>query len=474
VTPARLLATSAFRYALIHAALVCLALAGVLGVVYVRTVAVVDGQIEDTIEAEIRGLAEQYRQRGLGGLRATIERRSADNPGLRNVYLLTDPAFRPIAGNLGAWPAEAAGARDWVAFTVRPDTADAEPRPVRARPFALAGGAHLLVGRDTTEREVLRGAVLGSLGVAAVLGAALALAVGLVASRRILRRIDAFGRGAGEILAGDMTRRMPVSERDDEFDRLARRLNAMLDRIAALMDGMRSVADDVAHDLRSPISRLRSRVELRLMQAPDPAADRRALEETIAEADAILGTFNALLSIALADSGAPRRDFAPVDPAELVRDADELYAPAAAEAGLAFEARIEETGPIAGSRDLLSRALANLLDNALKYTPAGGTVRLSLSRGPDGPCLSVADTGPGIPPADRDRVVDRFARLESSRGRPGSGLGLALVAAVARLHGASLTLGETPGGGLTATIAVSADATPAAEDDHDGGGPAWR
>ncbi|MEQ8965916.1 MAG: HAMP domain-containing sensor histidine kinase [Azospirillaceae bacterium] len=455
MTPARLLSTSAFRYALIYAALVWVALAGVLGVVYVRTVAVIDAQIEDTIEAEIRGLAEQYRQRGLGGLRTVIERRSADNPGLRNVYLLTDPAYRPIAGNLESWPAEAVLARDWVAFSVRPEMPEAGPRPVKARPFDLTGGVHLLVGRDTTEREVLRRAVLGSAAVAGVLGGALALAIGLAMSRQILRRIDGLGRGAGEILAGDLNRRMPVSPRDDEFDRLAERLNAMLDRIQALMDGMRSVADDIAHDLKSPISRLRSRVELRLMQPRDAEADARVLEETIAEADAILATFNALLSIALAESGALRRDFETVDPAAVARDAEELYAPAAAEAGLAFEADIAETGTILGSRELLSRALANLLDNALKYTPDGGRVRLSVRPGPDGPRLAVADTGPGIPAADRERVLDRFTRLEESRGRPGSGLGLALVAAVARLHDARLALDDTPGGGLTATIAFA-------------------
>lgn len=453
--PARLVRTSAFRYALIYAVLVSLTLAGALGLVWWRTSGVIAAQIDDTIEAEIRGLAERYDDRGLAGLTRTIAERAEDNPGLRNIYLLTGPAYRRIAGNLDAWPEAALGPGRWVDFAIRAP-GDADQRQARARTFRLAGDLHLLVGRDTTERAVFRRLVAETSAVALGLGAVLALAVGLVASGVILRRVDAMGREARAILAGDLARRMPDTGTGDEFDRLADQLNRMLDRIEDLMAGMRGVADDIAHDLRTPIGRLRSRAELALMQADDPETLRRALEETIEEADAILRTFNALLGIARAESGADRAAFATVDLAQIARDAVDLYGPAAEEAGCSLTVEAAAPVPVHGDESLLANLVGNLLDNAVTHAPAAGRpCRIAVTvtpAGDGGPSLSVADTGPGIPAAERDRVTDRFVRLEASRHSPGSGLGLALVAAIAMAHGASLSLDDTPGGGLTVRV----------------------
>lgn len=419
-----------------------LSVCGVLAFVYWSTVSVIDAQSDATIEAEIAGLEEQYHERGLFGLVETLRNRSSDESGRRGLYLLTDPALNPLAGNLTRWPDEARGDPRWVDFRIQAARAAGAPAQIaRARTFRLQGGFHLLVGRDLTERAEFRKTITDALVWALVITALLGVGGGLLLSRHFLHRLDAFNEGSRAILRGDISQRMPVSGSGDEFDRMAQNLNDMLDQISRLVDGMRGVADNIAHDLRSPISRLRSRLELTLMDQPDAAQYRAALERTIEETDTILATFNALLAIALAESGALREDFERLDLADLTRDAAELYEAAAEELGQALTLRVAGEPAAMGDRNLLSQALSNLLDNALKHTPAGGRVELAATTGPDGrPEITVSDTGPGIPAEARSRVLERFARLDSSRSTKGSGLGLSLVAATARLHDAELIL----------------------------------
>jgi signal transduction histidine kinase len=279
----------------------------------------------------------------------------------------------------------------------------------------------------------------------------LTLLGGLLMSRSVLRRVDAINRTSKEIMSGDLSRRIPVSRRGDEFDQLAENLNAMLDQIERLLAAMKEVSDNIAHDLRSPLARLRSRLEVTLMEDPDDAAYRETIGRTIEEADGLLKTFNGLLSIAQAEAGAARAGFAPVDLATLVADVAELYEPLAEDLGLALAVEVDEAGTIRGDRNLLFQALANLVDNALKYSPPESRVTLRLARQADRVALSVSDHGPGIPAEARARVKERFVRLESSRSTPGSGLGLSLVAAVAELHGGTLELADN-GPGLIARL----------------------
>jgi signal transduction histidine kinase len=419
-----------------------LSVCGLLGFVYWSTVSVIEAQNDATIEAEIAGLEEQYRARGPFGLKEIISARSADETRQRGIYLLTDPALRPLAGNLSGWPEEARGDPRWVDFRIQSTKTQGAPAQIaRARTFRLQGGFHLLVGRDLTERtefrKTMKDALIWALGITLLLG----VGGGLLLSRQFLHRLDAFNEGSRAILHGDISQRMPETGSGDEFDQLAQNLNAMLDQISRLVDGMRGVADNIAHDLRSPISRLRSRLELTLMDPPDPVHYRAALEKTIEEADAILETFNALLAIALAESGALRENFERLDLAALTRDAAELYEAAAEALGQALTLETDGAPAAMGDRNLLSQAVANLLDNALKHTPAGGRIVLAARIGPDGhPEITVSDTGPGIPAEARSRVLERFIRLDSSRSTKGSGLGLSLVAATARLHDAALLL----------------------------------
>jgi signal transduction histidine kinase len=273
-----------------------------------------------------------------------------------------------------------------------------------------------------------------------------ALVGGILISRPMLRRIDAISRTSREIMAGDLSRRIPLTGRRDELDRLAESLNAMLDQIQRLVAGMRQVSDNIAHDLRTPLSRLRSRLEVTLMDHSDPARYRDAIERTIAEADALLKTFNALLSIAQAESGVSRSRFEPVELDRLVQDVVELYGALADERGVELLPASLPRSVVQGDRHLLFQAISNLVDNAVKFTPSGGRVRLDVTQSSRDALVAVADSGPGIPAEARERVLERFVRLDSSRGAPGSGLGLSLVAAVARLHGGGIELGDNAPG----------------------------
>lgn len=426
-------------------ALFGLSVAGLLGFVYWSTAGVISHQVDETIQAEITGLAEHYRQRGLSGLKQIIRERSR-LPGERGIYLLANNRFRPVVGNLSEWPDVGRGEPSWIDFLIEASGTANEPQVARARTFQLDGNYHLLVGRDTTERGQFRSliieALLGALGLTALLG----VAGGLLMSRMLLHRIEAINRGSRAILDGDLSQRMPVTSSDDEFDHLAANLNAMLDQIERLMAGMRNVADNIAHDLRTPINRLRSRLEVTLLNERDATTYRQVLEETIEEADTILVTFNALLGIALAESGALRDRFEPVDLVTIARDAAEMYEPLADERNIELTTWLADSATVCGNRHLLVQAVTNLLDNAIKYVPQRGRVLLEVNLVDGASEIVVADNGPGIPAEWREQSLERHVRLEASRQTPGSGLGLSLVSAVARLHGARLSLEDNAPG----------------------------
>jgi signal transduction histidine kinase len=289
----------------------------------------------------------------------------------------------------------------------------------------------------------------------------LGLAGGLFVTRRVLRRVDAMTETTRSIMAGDLGERLPVGGSGDEIDRLAANLNQMLERIESLMHGLKEVSDNIAHDLKTPLTRLRNRAEQALRAAGNEAEYRHALESTIEESDGLITTFNALLMIARAESGQAREDMKEFDAAEIAHDVCELYEPLAEEKGLALKIEAAAPAPVKGNRELVSQALANLVDNAIKYTEPDGKalngtpaeILVRADNAGDRILLTVADRGPGIPQADRSRAVERFVRLEQSRSHPGSGLGLSLAAAVARLHGGELTL-EDNAPGLKTVIAL--------------------
>jgi signal transduction histidine kinase len=459
----KLFRTTVFKLSLVY--LVVFAGFSVLILVYVawQATRLIEQQTAATVNAEIAGLAEQYRSGGIRQLGAAIEERSRA-PG-SSLYLLTNFAGETIAGNVGAVSAGALmrpGMREIAYQRVGQDAVAIHPALVQV--LALPGNYRLLVGRDLGERERLRAVMLSAMGWSLILIVLAGTAGGVLIARRVLRRIEQMSATSRTIMAGDLSGRLAVTAANDEFDRLAAATNAMLDRISELMAGLKEVSDNIAHDLKTPLTRLRNRAEEALRPGRTEDQRREALEAVIAESDDLIATFNALLVIARAESGAARELMAPVDLGELVRGVADLYEPLAEEHGGSLSVGVEPGLTAVGSRELLGQALANLVDNALKYGAGSegqpAEVRIALEGDADGVRIVVADRGPGIAAEDRGRALDRFVRLEASRSRPGSGLGLALAAAVARLHGGTLEL-EDNAPGLRAVLRIPHHDTPA-------------
>ena len=449
----RLLRTNAFRLAALYLALFAASVLALLAFIYFSTAGFIERQTEATIDAEITGLREEYADRGLAGLVEIIQTRSAAPNSGSSLYLVTDPALQPLAGNLSAWPKARQIRRGWITFPVEVRTRDGSTATTAiASVFVLHDGFRLLVGRDLLDASAFRSRITRTLAWAALLTVALGVAGGLFMTRHMLRRVESVNRTSERIIRGDLTQRVPLTGSGDEFDQLAGNLNAMLDRIERLMLAMRQVTDNIAHDLRTPLSRLRARLELTLLERPNAANYGEALRETIGEVDHLLGTFNALLSIAEAEAGSRRETMAVVDLAEIARSVGELYEPVADDKGLQLLVECDAAIAVHGDRHLLSQAIANLLDNALKYTPAGKVVLRAHAEGGTAR-VEVADSGPGVPADRREAVFDRFVRLEGSRSTPGNGLGLSLVRAVARLHGGEAWL-EDNAPGLKALITL--------------------
>ena len=412
-------------------------------------------QLRETIATELLGLSDQFRIGGLPAVVDVIEQRS-HQPGA-SLYLITDPNGRYVAGNVAEVSSDllnSAGIEPVIVSYER-YTEDVGERTAMVQVVRLQTGFLLLVGRDIGEREQFRQIIGSALAWALALMIGLALLSYIFVSRRVLKRIDSLSATSRRIMTGDLSGRLEVTGTGDEFDRLADSLNAMLDRIEHLLYGVKDVSDNIAHDLKTPLTRLRSRVEAVLAGDPDPARYRAALEATIEESDQLIRTFNALLMIARVEAGSPDGDMANVDAATVVRDVADLYEPVAEAEGVSLVVEASEPVTIKASRELLGQALANLVDNAIKYgANAEGPIRrvvVSAARDGDTLVLRVADNGPGIPTEERERVLQRFVRLEKSRSQPGSGLGLSLVAAVVRLHNGTIELGDGDPG-LVVTI----------------------
>jgi len=460
----KLFRTTTFKLTLVYLTVFALFAAALLAYFALNTRRLITEQITETVNAEINGLSEQYRIGGIRRLVVTIDAR-ARRPG-SSLYLVTTFTGEALAGNVTALAPGILDKPGWTETAYRRlDEAEAgsdhAAHEALVRVFELPGGFRLLVGRDLEERERIYHIVLEagrwSIAIVIVLG----LAGGLFVTRRVLRRVDAMTETTRNIMEGDLTDRLPVAGTGDELDRLAGNLNAMLDRIEALMIGLKDVSDNIAHDLKTPLTRLRNRAEQALRMAKSESEYRTALEGTIDESDGLISTFNALLMIARAEAGQAREGMSDFDAAEIAHDVGELYEPLAEEKGIVLKVEADEAAPVKGNRELVSQAIANLVDNAIKYgepEPAqvnGEKPEIVLRALKDGDriLLTVADHGRGIPPQERSRVVERFVRLEQSRSQPGLGLGLSLASAVARLHGGELTL-EDNHPGLKSVIAL--------------------
>lgn len=447
----KILRTQAFRIVVIYLAIFAFSAFALVGFVYWNTARVLDRETDATIAAEVTGLVEQYQRLPFSTFTDVIIGRSVR--GDQGLYLLANSDHRVIAGNLDSWPQISAVENGLVEFNYeRRIGVTSQLRRARGEVFMLAQGFYLLVARDVDERrqleQVFQTALFWGTGLMILLG----LAGGLLVSRRVLARLDIINRTSAQIMGGDLARRVPVRGAGDEFDDLAQNLNRMLDRIERLLHGMREVSDNVAHDLRSPLNRLRNRLELAVMRQPPDSDTARDIDAAVQETDRLIGTFNSLLLIAEAEAGSVRETMQEISLTDVIQGVGELYGPLAEEKELGFSVHLPPEGAvIRGNRNLVSQALANLVDNAIKYTSGGGHIFVALDNHHDESTLVVADDGPGIPLEDRERVTQRFVRLESSRNSPGTGLGLSLVSAVARLHEARLAFDDNHPG-LRATL----------------------
>lgn len=456
-----LLRSASGRFALFFTAVFAAAATAASIVLWWNTAGALDRQTEAVIRADATALAERGRNGDIGDLIGAIEDRIALDVQNESLYLLVGPNGTRIAGNLSTWPPEANADGAWLQIPLQRDGAETEARLFRVE---LGNGWRLLVGRDVAEKLRLRALLSEGIAWAAASSAALALLGAWLLRRALEARLRPVYRTAAAIGTGDMTRRVPLSERGDEFDRLGGTMNAMLDRIALLMEGVRGVSDAIAHDLRTPIARARAKLEEAVVSARDEESLRAALEQGIADLDGIARVFQAVLRIAEVEAGARRAAFAPTDLAPVLQDIADLYAASAEARDQHLDAEIADTLPLVGDRDLLGQAVVNLLDNALKFTPDGGTVRLRARLEEDAVEVAIADDGPGMPEPDRERAGERFFRADAARSTPGSGLGLSLVRAVAALHGGTLRLSDTYAGadppGLTVTLRLPAAPAP--------------
>jgi signal transduction histidine kinase len=454
----KLFNTTAFKLTLVYLTVFALFAAFLLGYFAWNTRRLITEQITRMVDAEINGLTEQYSQGGIRRLVFVIDSR-ARRPG-SSLYLVTTFTGDGLAGNVGLLGEGVLEHSGWTETVYRRlDDAEGIEHHALVRVYQLPGGFRLLVGRDLEERERLYDIIVAAGQWSIALVVVLGLAGGFFVARRVLRRVDAMTETTRTIMAGDLSGRLPVTGSDDEIDRLAVNLNAMLERIEALMRGFKEVSDNIAHDLKTPLTRLRNRAEEALRASKESSGYRAALEATIEESDELIRTFNALLMIARAESGQASTPMTDFDAAEIARGVGELYDPLADDKGIVLKIEAETPMPARGNPELVTQALANLVDNAIKYASPeraasnGAPAEIMVKAGAAGDriMLTVSDHGPGIPEADRGRVVERFVRLEQSRSEPGSGLGLSLAAAVAHLHGGELRL-ESNDPGLKATL----------------------
>lgn len=455
----RLLRSTSVRLALTFAGLFIVASLALGGVLWWETEEYLERETDAVILADTQAIGDRLRDFGLPGAVETINDRIEQTADEHAIYLFADPALRRLAGNLSAWPASVGPDQGWYQAALE---RNGHAYSARMLHVGLPGGFQLLVGRDVQSRVEIRARIIDALAWTALAALALAIGGGLVVRRAVLSRVAQVNRTTEAIVQGDLSRRLSVGASDDEFARLARTINEMLAQIELLIDGVRNASNAIAHDLRTPLAELRARLEAidrRLASGAGQGTDLRdAVQDAVGDVDKLVDVFNALLRLAAIDSGARRAGFRTVELAPLVAQVGEVYGPLAEARGASLSVDATPGVEVTGDPDLIAQAVGNLLDNAIKYAP-GTAISLRLERQDDGrAAIAVADRGPGIPAADRDKVIERFHRGDASRNSPGLGLGLAEVAAVAKLHGGSLELADNAPG-LLATLVLGGGPT---------------
>lgn len=439
--------TTAVRLSALYLLLFALCAAFLVFYVTGMSQRLLEQQTKDAVATEVAQIEQIYSRAGVNGLLRTLERR-ARQPGA-NLYVIAGPTGEILAGNVASLQPGLLDKEGWTGESFRyqryTDESRKEAHVALAHVLVLDNGLRILVGRDLQEPEKFKMLVRQALVVALGIMGIGALIIWFAIGRNALKRMDRMSDASTRIMAGDLSQRLPMSGSGDEFDRLSESLNAMLGRIEKLNEGLRQVSDNIAHDLKTPLTRLRNKAEAALAHKATNSGYRASLEEIIGESDQLIRTFNALLMISRVEAGAAAAEMSDVNLSQSVADCVELYEPVADEQALKLEADVPADIHISGNRELIGQALGNLIDNAIKYadSAANPMIKVSLARRDGAIVLSVADHGPGVPAHKRDDVVERFVRLDESRSKPGTGLGLSLVEAVMEMHQGSLELSDT-------------------------------
>ena len=444
--PHRILQTTAFRLAATYVVVFAAAVAALGAATYFVTTGALERELDARISREMASLQAAYRHGGVPRLMASVHAHETSHPNGALDYAVV-VGGQKRAGRLRKWPS----APGWSELAYGESDGDVGRRRYLVRD--LGGGTTLAVAADPEQVDEITQAILG--GFLSAFGAVLVLGIlgGLALSVALLKRVEAIRRTADAIIAGDLSRRVPVRGTGDDFDRLSQTLNRMLDRITELMESLREVSAHIAHDLKTPLARLRHRLEAAQLQPPDQR--QPALEAAVSHVDDILATFSALLRIAQIEAGTRRAAFATVDLSDVFGTVAEAFAPAAEDAGQVLVADIAPGLFVSGDRELLTQMFANLIENAVRHTPAGTRIALTLERAGPAIVASIRDSGPGVPAAERERIFHRFHRLAQSQAVPGSGLGLSLVKAVADIHAIALSLDDAqPGLSITLRFPV--------------------
>jgi len=436
----RIFRTASFGLAVAYAALFTASTIVLGTIVYGTVLNSLEHQMATRIDAEVDLLREEFEAEGLSDLVREIHERTAYFPALS--YLVTDAEGKRLAGNLPSMPAHVG----WTDIETEPAPGGSVEQNLRVRTVSLGHGVRLAVADDLGPIEEIQEAFLSALGWGLAAFVILSLAGGILLSRTFLRRVDVITRTAEAIIGGDLHSRIPLRGTDDNLDRLSSTLNRMLDRIGDLMESLSQVSNDIAHALRTPLSRLRQKLEIAKTNVGDDQKTETVIDAAIDETDTILDTFSALLRIAQIEAGTRQAGFKQLDLSKVFETVADAYSAAAEEQGKDLAARIEPGLWCRGDRDLLTEMLANLLDNAIRHTPAGSNIEVTLAGSDTGPVATVADSGSGIPLEEREQVFRRFYRLDQSIAQPGNGLGLSLVAAVADLHEIELCLEDNAPG----------------------------
>ena len=436
----------ALRYAVFYAILIALG----LGALYWATSRYVDAQLAAGLEQEIHNLVILDRQQGRQQLKSLLKSESVITGENQRYYLLEEAITDKQTGNLLGWPpalnADGRVKNIWLEDDLIPEYMEDQDGYWPMIGVVLDDGARLLVAREVHQAEDLQEFILATMATIIAVSIGLALIMGWRLGRSLLNRIELINQTAKRVTADDLSHRVPLSGRDDEFDELSGHLNSMLSRIEVLLTGMRQVTDNVAHDLRRPLARMRNRIEVTLLEPRKSEEYRKAMEETMIDAKELMRTFNALLEIAQAEAGSYRGEWGEVNLSALLEDLSELYEDQAIEHNRDFRVQIEHSLTVTGNRQLLAQAITNLLDNAFKFTEKGGIIQLEVKCREGKIQVCVSDNGPGIPDDKREKVLHRFVRLETARSTPGNGLGLSLVKAVTDLHKARLLLEDNSPG----------------------------